>query len=134
MLAKFDFHQLREITREAGERLAPNRAGPEALRFDRELIHGHLDDEAWDGLVDELRRFQDCRVWSPRASHRRTGGRWVSFAKRAIFRLMRPLMHEAFETQARFNECALELLGHLVDERREMRAELIRLREGARSE
>jgi hypothetical protein len=134
-LAQFDFDQLREITRDAAGKLAPQRAGAtEALRLEREPMHGRFDDDAWESLVEELRRFQDCRVWSPRPSHRRAIGPVVSFVKRAFFRLVRPLMHEAFETQASFNECAVELLSHLVDERRRMREELARSREGARSE
>ena len=128
-MAKFEFDQLRRITRDAAEGFAPRVGGaPDAPRPDRERFAAALDDDAWDSWIEELRRWQDCRAWSPRPSHRPGIGGLVTFAKRVFFRLMRPALREAFETQARFNECAVELIARLAEERRALRAELARLR------
>jgi O-antigen chain-terminating methyltransferase len=61
-------------------------------------------------LLSEVGEHRDCRRPFPPASHRRVLGPFVNFAKRAVRRLLRPVIHDALARQSLFDEAAYRLL------------------------
>lgn len=107
ILVSLNLQKLRDIVLEE--------AAKNSLRPARKLPSG-LEQSSNDLPLEELDELKDCRRRFPRETHRRRLGGLAKFTKKAFAKVFRPFIHDAFETQSRFNEQTFEAF--LILERR----------------
>jgi hypothetical protein len=120
-----NLERLREIVqREIDKSRARSKSD---LRVHQGFAGAPLDFATLELPLEELEELKDCRKRSPRQTHRRRLGRLAMACKRIFARVFRPFIHDALETQSRFNDEAFEAFSILQERERILAARLAAL-------